>query len=59
MALIDISTIGFAGAGEDIRVFELTRITAPESILLGSHIVVDDFVFIRAAGASRSETTSI
>jgi acetyltransferase-like isoleucine patch superfamily enzyme len=47
MGLIDISVGGFAATGEYIRIFELTRITSPEHISLGSHIVVDDFVFLQ------------
>jgi galactoside O-acetyltransferase len=47
MGLMDISAAGFAAAGEDIRIFDLTRITTPEQISLGSHIVVDDFVFLQ------------
>jgi galactoside O-acetyltransferase len=47
MGIIDISASGFAAAGEDIRIFDLTRITGPEQISLGSHIVVDDFVFLQ------------
>jgi acetyltransferase-like isoleucine patch superfamily enzyme len=47
MGLIDVSTAGFAAMGEDIRIFDLTRITAPDQISLGSHIVVDDFVFLQ------------
>jgi galactoside O-acetyltransferase len=47
MGLIDISATGFASVGEDIRIFDMTRITAPEQISLGSHIVMDDFVFLQ------------
>jgi acetyltransferase-like isoleucine patch superfamily enzyme len=47
MGLIDISAAGFAAAGDENRIFDLTRITAPEQISLGSHIVVDDFVFLQ------------
>lgn len=47
MGLIDISTAGFAAVGEDNRIFDQTRITAPGQISLGSHIVVDDFVFLQ------------
>jgi galactoside O-acetyltransferase len=47
MGLIDISRAGFASVGEDIRIFDMTRITAPEQMSLGSHIVVDDFVFLQ------------
>ena len=47
MGLIDASSAGFAAVGDDVRIFDLTRITAPEQISLGSHIVVDDFVFLQ------------
>ena len=47
MALIDVETIGFARAGADIRIFQLTRITSPDRISIGSHVVVDDFVFLQ------------
>jgi acetyltransferase-like isoleucine patch superfamily enzyme len=47
MGLIDTSAAGFAAVGQDVRIFDLTRITTPERISLGSHIVVDDFVFLQ------------
>lgn len=47
MALIDISTMGFVRTGADVKIFELARITSPEHISLGSHIIVDDFVFLQ------------
>jgi acetyltransferase-like isoleucine patch superfamily enzyme len=47
MGLIDMSAAGFAAVGDDIRIFDMTRITTPEQISLGSHIVVDDFVFLQ------------
>jgi acetyltransferase-like isoleucine patch superfamily enzyme len=33
--------------GGDVRIYGLTRITAPERISVGSHVVVDDFVFLQ------------
>jgi acetyltransferase-like isoleucine patch superfamily enzyme len=53
MGLIDISAAGFASAGADVRIYDMSRITAPEQITLGSHIVVDDFVFLQ--GGQRLE----
>jgi acetyltransferase-like isoleucine patch superfamily enzyme len=53
MGLIDISAAGFAAVGEDIRIFDLTRITAPEQITVGSHVVVDDFVFLQGGRGLR------
>src|SRR3954451_20537785 len=47
MGLADPTTMGFAHMGDDIRLFELARITNPENISLGSHVLVDDFVFIQ------------
>jgi acetyltransferase-like isoleucine patch superfamily enzyme len=47
MGLIDVSAMGFAHVGRDIRIFDLTRIAAPERISLGSNVVVDDFVFLQ------------
>jgi galactoside O-acetyltransferase len=47
MGLIDTSSAGFSAVGDDVRIFDLTRITAPERISLGSHVVIDDFVFLQ------------
>jgi acetyltransferase-like isoleucine patch superfamily enzyme len=47
MGLLDASTVGFATLGENIRIFDMTKITAPGQISLGSHIIVDDFVFLQ------------
>jgi len=44
---IDASAFGFARVGEGTQIFELTRITSPERISLGSQVVVDDFVFLQ------------
>ena len=47
VGLVDIASAGFAAVGTDVRIFDLTRITAPQQISLGSHVVVDDFVFLQ------------
>jgi galactoside O-acetyltransferase len=47
VGLVDLAAAGFASYGEDIRIYELSRITQPEKVRLGSHIVVDDFVFLQ------------
>ncbi len=53
MGTIDISASGLSEAGEDVRIFELTRLTEPERIELGSHVLVDDFVFLQGGGGLR------
>jgi galactoside O-acetyltransferase len=47
MALLDTSTLGFARVGDDVRIYDWTRITACEQISIGSHVVIDDFVFLQ------------
>jgi acetyltransferase-like isoleucine patch superfamily enzyme len=47
MGLLDVSAAGFAEAGIDVRIYELTRITAADRIVIGSHVVIDDFVFLQ------------
>jgi acetyltransferase-like isoleucine patch superfamily enzyme len=51
MTLLDISALGFASAGRDVRIYDLTRITGPQQISVGSHVVVDDFVFLQGGRA--------
>lgn len=36
----------FASCGDDVTIYELTRILGPEAMHLGNHIVIDDFCFI-------------
>jgi galactoside O-acetyltransferase len=43
---MSIDRPGFACQGEDVRVYPLARILCPETIRVGSHIIIDDFVFI-------------
>jgi len=45
--LIDLSTVGLARVGVDVRIYELTRLTEPERIGVGDHVLVDDFVFLQ------------
>jgi galactoside O-acetyltransferase len=40
----------FASCGADVTIYELVRILDPERIAVGSHVVVDDFVFIDGGG---------
>jgi galactoside O-acetyltransferase len=47
MALIDIATAGLARVGEDVRIYELSRLTEPQRISLGDHVLIDDFVFLQ------------
>jgi acetyltransferase-like isoleucine patch superfamily enzyme len=47
MGLLDTSTMGFASVGVEVRIYDLIRITAPNRITLGSHIVIDDFAFLQ------------
>ena len=58
VGLIDVSAAGFAAAGENIQIFDLTRITSPERISLGSHVIVDDFVFIQGGQGARDRQPS-
>jgi acetyltransferase-like isoleucine patch superfamily enzyme len=44
------SRFPFARCGEDVTVYELVRIIEPERISVGSHVIVDDFVFIDGGG---------
>ena len=36
----------FAACGDDVTIYEMTRILGPEAMHLGNHIIIDDFVFI-------------
>lgn len=40
----------FRSCGEDVTVYEWVRILDPELIDVGSHVIVDDFVFIDGSG---------
>ena len=53
MGLIDIRAAGLARAGEDVRIFELTRLTQAEHISVGDHVLVDDFVFLQGGAGLR------
>src|SRR5436309_15248785 len=47
VALVDTSRLGFAAFGAHARIYDLARITDPERVSIGSHVVIDDFVFIQ------------
>src|SRR5450432_2149073 len=42
----DKTPVAFAEIGHDVTIYPLAKIVHPASIRLGSHIVIDDFVFI-------------
>jgi galactoside O-acetyltransferase len=44
---LDATRLGFARVGADVRIYELTRILAPEQITVGDHVVIDDFVMVQ------------
>jgi acetyltransferase-like isoleucine patch superfamily enzyme len=46
----DGSRFGFVSCGRDVTIYELVRVLAPERISVGSHVIVDDFVFLDGAG---------
>jgi acetyltransferase-like isoleucine patch superfamily enzyme len=47
MGLMDISAVGLSKAGENVRIFEFTRLTGAQQISVGDHVLVDDFVFLQ------------
>jgi acetyltransferase-like isoleucine patch superfamily enzyme len=47
MPLLDISSLGLARVGDDVRIYELTRLTEARQITIGDHVLVDDFVFLQ------------
>jgi galactoside O-acetyltransferase len=40
----------FGACGDDVTIYEWVRIVDPERIMVGSHVVIDDFVFIDGSG---------
>ena len=53
MALLDPHSLGFAAVGANVRIYDMTRITAGEQISVGHDVVIDDFVFLQGAGGLR------
>lgn len=47
MGLTDTGAAGFAQVGEDVRIFDFSRLTEVEQISLGDHVLIDDFVFLQ------------
>ena len=37
---------GFRACGDDVVIYESVRVLAPDRITVGSHVIVDDFVFL-------------
>jgi acetyltransferase-like isoleucine patch superfamily enzyme len=50
---VDIGTLGLAGWGADVRIFERARIQHPGGVTVASHVLIDDFVVIDGAGGVR------
>jgi galactoside O-acetyltransferase len=53
MGVIDLNSLGLAAFGVDVRIYELTRLTEPERIRIGDHVLVDDFVFLQGGTGLR------
>jgi acetyltransferase-like isoleucine patch superfamily enzyme len=47
MAAIDPGTLGLRACGDDVRIYGLARLTDPDRIALGSHVILDDFTFLQ------------
>jgi acetyltransferase-like isoleucine patch superfamily enzyme len=53
VGLLDVNNAGLRQVGEDVRVYDLTRLTEAHEITLGDHVLIDDFVFLQGgAGLS-------
>lgn len=46
MSQFDGRRFGFAACGDDVTIYELTRIIGADAIHVGDHVIIDDFVFI-------------
>jgi acetyltransferase-like isoleucine patch superfamily enzyme len=53
MGLIDISAAGFFRVGENVRIFDLTRLTDAQQISVGDNVLIDDFVFLQGGTGLR------
>jgi acetyltransferase-like isoleucine patch superfamily enzyme len=47
VGFIDIDALGLLRAGQDVRIYELTRLTETMRISFGDHVLIDDFVFLQ------------
>jgi acetyltransferase-like isoleucine patch superfamily enzyme len=47
MSALDPASLGLKAHGNNVLIYSLTRITSPGQISLGSHVIVDDFVFLQ------------
>jgi galactoside O-acetyltransferase len=45
---LDVTRLGLRAHGEDVRIYPSARLIGPESIAIGSHVVVDDFVMLQS-----------
>jgi galactoside O-acetyltransferase len=56
MSALDPASLGLAGFGTDVTIYEWVRITGADRISVGDHVLVDDFVFLQ--GGERLEIGS-
>lgn len=47
MGALDLSAMGLARFGDDVRVYEFVRILDPHKVSIGSHVIIDDFVMLQ------------
>lgn len=47
MSALDPASLGLAGFGTGVTIYEWVRITGAERISLGDHVLIDDFVFLQ------------
>ncbi len=53
MGFIDISAAGLFRVGENVRIFDLTRLTDAQQISVGDNVLIDDFVFLQGGTGLR------
>jgi acetyltransferase-like isoleucine patch superfamily enzyme len=47
MAALDLDALGLAAYGDDVTIYDITKITQAGNVRIGSHVIVDDFVFLQ------------
>ena len=53
MGLLDVASAGFARVGENVRIYDFTRLTEVAQISFGDNVLVDDFVFLQGGTGLR------
>jgi acetyltransferase-like isoleucine patch superfamily enzyme len=44
---LDLSSLGLARFGDDVRIYGFVRILDPHKVSIGSHVIIDDFVMLQ------------